>query len=237
MQQRPPRARQGQQVHLGLVKVNKNRIEALSDGVFAIAMTLLVLNIQPPDGDGWVTKLLGLWPGLLTYVLSFALAGVYWVSQHFQFQYIKQVNRPLLWINLLYLLLIGFIPFSTALLSRHWQDKLAIIIYGCHLIAIGIVVYGHWWYVTSSKLLASEQVTPHLVRSAKVRIIISPLICLVAIAISFFNPLISLLCYAVIPIVYIIPSQVDWHWTGRQQPPTSTKSSQAEEESASLIEE
>lgn len=95
------------------------RMEAFSDGVFAVAITLLVLTLEVPQiADSVVTselwpKLLELWPKLLSYVLSFLLVGIYWVAHHNTFHYITGTDRTLLWLNLLLLLCIVFIPFPT----------------------------------------------------------------------------------------------------------------------------
>lgn len=97
--------------------LNTHRIEAFSDGVFAVAITLLVLNLQVPQlaasavSRELVAKLIELWPKLLIYVLSFVIVGIYWVAHHNSFHYIERSDRTLLWLNLLLLLCIVFIPF------------------------------------------------------------------------------------------------------------------------------
>src|SRR5712692_6409261 len=95
--------------------LSTNRIEAFSDGVFAVAITLLVLNLQIPQlaasvvSRELVPKLIELWPKLLIYVLSFVIVGIYWVGHHNTFHYIKRSDRTLLWLNLLLLIGIVFI--------------------------------------------------------------------------------------------------------------------------------
>ena len=103
--------------------VPKGRIETLADGVFAIAMTLLAFNLQPPgisirDNRDLQAALLAMLPSLQTYVLSFLVIGIYWISHHFQFHYVRRANRTLLWINIFFLMAVATLPFSTAVLGR-----------------------------------------------------------------------------------------------------------------------
>lgn len=206
-------------VSLGL---KTSRVEALSDGVFSIAMTLLVLNLAPELGLGskaslpeGVNPVLILfqdqWIKLLTYVMSFVVVGFYWVGHHAQFQYIQRANRTLLWINIYFLLAISFVPFSTAFLAKFEAYSPAQAFYGVHILIIGAILYFHWWYAARTPLLTGN-LDRHFVRAAARRILYAPAIALVAIALSFF-PVASLVCYAIIPIVYVFPGHIDLHWT------------------------
>ncbi len=95
------------------------RITAFSDGVFSIAITLLVLNLCVPTVPGELLDQLGKqWPSLLSYILSFVIVGIYWVAHHNMFHYIKRSDRPFLWINILLLMCVAFIPFPAGLLGQ-----------------------------------------------------------------------------------------------------------------------
>ncbi len=200
--------------------LSTNRVEALADGIFAVAMTLLVLDVRPPlvqqPPDAWFFSQ---WPRLFAYALSFMLLGVYWVSHHAHFQYIKRSNRTLLWINIVFFLFISLIPFSTSWLADSFDPAVssrvtAPIFYGLHLIVIAALIALHWWYGSSHPLLTGgKTLDRHFNRSVYRRIAIAPVICLVAIALSFVLPLASLICYTLIPIIYIFPGHVDLHWT------------------------
>jgi len=113
-----------------------SRLEAFSDGVFAIAITLLVLGIQIPDVPyaQLPAVMLELIPKLATYVLSFALIGMYWAFHHVYFDRVKQINGTMLFVNLLLLLLISFMPFPTALIGRYPLQPWPIVLYGLNLI-------------------------------------------------------------------------------------------------------
>jgi uncharacterized membrane protein len=118
------------------MQLSRNRIEALTDGVFAVAMTLLVLDIKVPELEPPLAtaelplKLLALWPKFLSYLISFVILGIYWVGHHIQLSFIRRADRPLLWINILFLLWVALVPFSTALLSEYAKTRVAIAVCG-----------------------------------------------------------------------------------------------------------
>jgi len=221
------------------VQLGRNRIEALTDGVFAVAMTLLVLDIKVPELEQSLSsaelplRLLALWPKFLTYAISFVILGVYWVGHHMQLSFIRSADRPLLWINILFLLWVALVPFSTALLSEYTTHRLAVAVYGANLIAIGLTLALHWWYATAGTRHVDPNTHPGLVRAAMVRTLMGPLLYLIAIAISFFSTELSLVVYALVPIIYILPGQVDIHWGKRHH--EKPKPDQAAKASGSLI--
>src|SRR6516165_2392198 len=152
------------------VQLGRNRVEALTDGVFAVAMTLLVLDIKVPELEQSLAtaelplKLLSLWPKFLSYTISFVILGVYWVGHHVQLSFIRRADRPLLWINIFFLLWVALVPFSTALLSEYAKTRLAIAIYGANLIAIGLTLALHWWYATTESRHVDPDIDRGLVR-------------------------------------------------------------------------
>jgi uncharacterized membrane protein len=201
--------------------LNTNRIEAFSDGVFAVAITLLVLNLQVPQlaasvvSRELVAKLIELWPKLLIYVLSFVIVGIYWVAHHNSFHYIKRSNRTLLWLNLLLLLFIVFIPFPTALVGEYPEQQVSVVIYGSTLVITGLVLQLLWWYATSKYRLVDREIDPHLVKRATRRNLAAPLIYLLAIGASFLSVQISLIIFILVPLYYIFPGRIDRHWIQR----------------------
>jgi uncharacterized membrane protein len=201
------------------------RVEAFSDGVFAVAITLLVLNLQLPANPGSLPAiLLHLWPKFLIYALSFVIVGIYWVGHHNTFHYIQRTDRILLWLNILLLLFIVFIPFPTALVGEYgitgtYPDaQIAIGMYGGTLIATGCVLETLWLYATHHHRLVEHTIDPQLVQRATRRNLMGPSIYLVAIGLSFLpflGPWISLLCFILVPVLYIMPGRIDIHWTPR----------------------
>lgn len=127
-------------------------MEAISDGVFAIALTLLVLDIKVPVSESIKTEgdllqaLCGLMPRLLSYFLSFMTLGIFWTGQSVQFSNINQYDRHLNWISLFFLLFVSLLPFTTAFLSEHIHFKLSIGLYWLNILALGVMLYIHWNY-------------------------------------------------------------------------------------------
>jgi len=201
------------------------RIEALSDGVFSIAMTLLVLELHVPDGnlpDPELLQALGaMAPHIGIYALSFLILGIYWVGHHNQFYYIRQANRELLWINILFLGLVAFIPFSTALLGTqvNTDNQVALIVYAANLIAVSLILYLHWWYGVTRGHLVDAPIEPHLMRTVTRRILTPPLIYVIAILLTFVvNPLVSLGLIVLVQLSYVLPAHLDLHFAARAAP-------------------
>jgi uncharacterized membrane protein len=199
--------------------LGKNRVEAFSDGVFAVAVTLLVLNFQSPqfvkvlvEGRNY-SQWAGLLPVFLAYLLSFVIVGIYWVAHHNTFHYIRHSDRNLLWLNILLLMCIVFIPFPTALLGQYPERQISIIIYGGTLVITGALLQLLWWYATSHYRLVDKDIDPRLIARATRRNLMAPAVYLLAIALSFLNCFISLAIFAIVPLLYIIPGHIDQHWT------------------------
>lgn len=140
------------------------------------------------------------------------MLGVYWVGHHNQFHYIRRTDRVLLWINIVFLMFVTLIPFSTALMGQYPTQRLSVDIYAITLILVGISLYIHWWYATSSHRLVDEELDPQLITLAKRRIVRAPVILLAAIAASFLSVRLSIILCAIVPIVYIVPGRIDRRW-------------------------
>ena len=174
------------------------RVEAFSDGIFAIAITLLVLSIKVPSHEsvvqsGLAHALVLLWPAYLAFFISFITILVIWVQHHIMFIYVRRVYHPLLYWNGLLLLVVTFVPFPTGLLAEHLSHadaKLAANMYTGNLLAISVVFYWLWRHISrmgitilensiNSKFSELERVT----RYTK----IAPLLYLCAFGISFYS--------------------------------------------------
>ena len=138
------------------------RIAALSDGVFAIAMTLIVLEIQVPalppgstDGDLWSALLL-LGHSFVTYLLSFLTLGIFWAGQQTQLNHMARADRDLSWIYVGFLAFVALMPFTTSLLSEHIELRLALLIYWANIAVLGGILFGAWVYAKRAGLLKDE---------------------------------------------------------------------------------
>jgi uncharacterized membrane protein len=193
-----------------------SRIEALGDGIFAIAMTILVLEIHVPVIDNANSRKLlhvlrELAPHVAGYIVSFLILGTLWIGHHNHFVYIRRADRLLLWLNIGFLCSIAFLPFSTALLGAYSNQPVAAALYGSNLLAAGGFLWGHWVYATRGRRLVAADLSDDLVRMARRRVEWGILVYASAIGVAFVSMPISLVLFALMPIVYIIPGKVDRH--------------------------
>ena len=136
------------------------RVEAFSDGVFAIAITLLILVIEPPSGGAHLGhELLRLWPSYVAYAVSFLTIGIMWVNHHALFRHFDRVDRPLLLLNIGLLMLIAFVPFPTRIAAEFLRSdadrRAAALLYGTTMTITAIFFFATWFY-GSRKLLSPD---------------------------------------------------------------------------------
>lgn len=204
--------------------LHTHRIEALVDGVFAIVMTILVLEIRVPEmprdaGFADLTAaLLALWPKFLCYVISFVTLGVYWVAHHLHAYTIKRADRMLLWINILFLMAIGLVPFSTALLGEYYRVPAAVAAYGANMIAVGLILQLHWWYATRGRRLVSPDLEEGFVRSVSHVILLGPAVYLVAMLLGWISTTLALALYLLVNLIYILPGGAHFYLKGTTKP-------------------
>ena len=164
------------------------RLLALSDGVFAFAITLLILNIILPDST---TKaelqqaLIALWPKYLAFLISFLVIGLYWIVHVRQFRAIRKYNTGLLWLNLIFLMFIVLIPFSTNVLSN-FQGTASVILYAANMACAGFMATGLWIYAIRSKLV-DTQLGSAQARRGIIMNLVAPVIFTLSIGLAFVN--------------------------------------------------
>jgi len=186
--------------------MEKSRLEAFSDGVFAIVITLLILDIRFPEVEYSEFKevFASLVPRILAYVMSFIIIGLYWVVHHNSMHAMRKTDRGFLWLNILLLLCVSFIPFPTSLLGRYPFQAGPIMVYGSTLILCNAVGYIMLLYVHYRPHLAvpefSEQ---YLRRHTPVYAVVNGLY-LVAVLVAHPLPLLSYLIYVVVVIGLIV---------------------------------
>ena len=172
---------------------DRDRIVNLSDGVFAIAITLLVLDIRVPDiPEGMVASelpaaLLSLWPKYLGYVLSFVVISTFWVIHHSIFRPIREYDRGLIYLNLVFLMFVAFVPFPTSLLGEYGDHQLPVAIYAGTLAIGRLLLTTIHWYSTRDDRLVGEPQDPGEVRFYLIRGLAMPVIFLLSIGVSFFS--------------------------------------------------
>lgn len=179
--------------------MNHARLDQLSDGIFAIVMTVLVFQIELPpiwgpiDNAGLWNEIEKLLPLLLSYILSFALLFTYWRAHHFFISvYAKNVDSKLININAIFLMLISLVPFSASVLGQFSENELSVIIFGTHIILIGLCLYWMRRYVIYSEHIQNPEISKHEIRGSTVRTIVPVLFALIAIPLSFVSVKLSL---------------------------------------------
>lgn len=173
------------------------RMILFSDAVFAIAITLLIIEIKPPhSGDKYditlLNQLLNMTPKFIGFLVSFLVVGQYWITHHKLFGFVKDYNTKLLWLNLFFLLTIVFMPFSSALYSENIFVNLSFIIYSLNIVITGLFNFWLWRYVGNPKNNLSEHLDNKvLLNFYSFRAFIIPTVFLIAIPISIINPWIA----------------------------------------------
>jgi uncharacterized membrane protein len=207
------------EVHHVVPGLGKGRLESLTDGIFGTVMTVLVLSLSIPiiansgvaSENAQLTAYLNtLYSNVLSYVLSFTLLGTFWIRHHSMFHYVVRVDRILLWLNILFLMTIGFIPFSTALVGRYFYLQIPLVIYGANLIATSITSQFLWFYATGKKLLSSDLIDEKIMAKINRRIAFGPLAYVVGIVVSFYSTRVTILIYIVALIFLILNSTVGY---------------------------
>lgn len=182
------------------------RVVFFSDAVFAIAITLLVLEIKPPHlGEhseaALRNGLLRLLPKFTGFVVSFLIIGLMWIEHHRIFRYITNYDAGLLWRNLLFLLSVSFVPFPTALFSEYYWSQTAFILYTASFAVVGLTKLWVWQYVRASGNLLGLHTDDMTAKRISRRSLALPLACGVAIVLSAISVMIAPIAFALIPLL------------------------------------
>lgn len=183
--------------------MNKNRLEAFSDGVLAIIITIMVLEIKTPHGVSW-EDIKPLVPILLSYLFSFIYVGIYWNNHHHLFHIVKKVNGKVLWANLHLLFWLSLLPFATAWMDENHFQSLPVALYGFILFMCGAA-----WKILTNTIIKCEGDNSQLkaVYETDIKTIASILSYIAGIAIAFFYPVISIILYVLVAGSWFIPDR------------------------------
>ena len=187
-------------------------MEAFSDGVFAIAITLLVLAIDPPNaGASLGSELLALWPSYLAYVMSFVVIGAIWINHHAMFRHIARSDSILLILNLGQLLFIAFLPFPTDVLAGAFlsgvDESTATAFYGGTLAVLGVFVSLTWSYATRRPQLLDDRVSPEKARRLQRRYLVGPAGYAIGVMLGFVAPWLAVLVFIGLNAYFLWPQQ------------------------------
>ncbi|WP_172592254.1 TMEM175 family protein [Subtercola boreus] len=194
-------------------EIGTNRVEAFSDGVFAIATTLLILEVAVPHAeDGQLgSMLLGLWPSYLAYALGFFTIAVMWINHHFLIGLLTRIDRPLIFLNVAVLGIVAFIPFPTAVIAEYMIEpsesnlSAASVLYGITIFLLTATFTALWAHVRRSPRLSKDFVVSKPISSrALVFCSIAAVLNLAAIGISFVFPIVALVFYTIVVILFAV---------------------------------
>lgn len=193
--------------------VSKSRLEAFSDGVFAIAATLLVLDLHVHAKAGGLAKALWQeWPHYATFVVSFLTIGIIWVNHHGQFHRVARVDRPLLFLNLLLLMFVVLIPFPTDLLASYLHSgsdqHVAAAVYSGALLLMGLCFAASWRYVSAHSELLTKAISEGELNALIRRNAVGQGVYLLAIGVAFLSAPICLSMCALAAIYYTLPGRL-----------------------------
>ncbi len=190
--------------------ISPERLKALADGVFAIVMTLLVLELSVPVAKGLsketglLRELGKLWPEFLIYGLSFMILGVFWVIHHTVFGVVRMYDTTLVWLNILFLMFVSLVPFSTALAGKNGFVTVTAVIYGVNMLLIFNLGWAIWAFITGKRGLADKNIDPIVVRGGKRMGLLYAAVMVASIGLAFLIPGVSFIIYSLIVLAFII---------------------------------
>jgi len=191
--------------------ISKNRLEALVDSVFAFAMTLLVLSLAIPTIPGSRAAaelpgyIAGMYPQFLRFLLAFVLLAVFWIIHQRHFRSLHTVDALVIWLNIGILISIVFLPFTTSVSGNYSNVQVAVVLFDLNMFVIGLFFTAHWYYITNTPRLVEPAISERTARCGTRKSLVTPVVALIAIVLSFFFPGRSSLAYLVIPLgIYLV---------------------------------
>ena len=199
----------GGQEPAGDYRISKNRVEALVDSIFAFAMTLLVVGLSAPilTKDQAATMLpatvITMYAEFVMFFIAFFILASFWLLHHRQFHFVRTVDPMLIRINLLILAFIVFMPFTTNLSGDYSDVRVAVDLFHANMFIIGMLFLCQWYYLVHNPGITSGEISTIVAENGIRRGLILPLVALLAIGVSFFSPSHSMMCYLLIPLVFV----------------------------------
>ena len=200
----------------------KNRIEALADGIFAVAMTLLVLDVKLAAGEIYTTDG-ALWARLVElehtfgiYFVSFVVLGMFWIGHHTQFHYVRYVDHRILWLNLIFLFVITSVPFSTDLLGDFHHLRVPYLLYSGEIVVLASLLLLQVVYLRGHPHLAESDLTPEVARHIIMRTGAFGALPLISMVFAYFDSRLAIYCYLLMAIVHFLPGRIDQYVLARR---------------------
>jgi uncharacterized membrane protein len=185
------------------------RLETFSDGVMAIAITLLVLEVRIPRGGDLASALLRQWPSYVAYATSFLTIGVIWANHHRMFRLIERTDHPFLVINVLFLMVVAFVPFPTAVVAEHIRESAArtpaAVLYGATMFLLAVMFNVLWNYAAAGHRLLVDGLDPEAIRKSVRGYRAGPVAYGAATLIALVYPVVSVAVYMALAVYYMLP--------------------------------
>ncbi len=205
----PARVKDAREDQLGL-----ERIVFFSDAVMAIAITLLAIDLRVPEVDPGLAsqqlaaRLSSIGPHLMTFIISFIVIGIYWISHHRYFGYIRRYDTRLILLNFLFLFFIVCMPFVASLLGQYVLVPVALIAYTAAIAALGFSMALIWWYSSSGHRLIEAEVSAEIIRTINVRLFVAPIMFLIAIPFAFVSSIAVIIVWWLSPLAVILVTRL-----------------------------
>jgi uncharacterized membrane protein len=191
------------------------RLAALRDGIFAVAMTLLVLDLHGPTKEtihselDLLHALAAMAPQIAAYFTSFLTLSIFWAGQQAQLNRFERSDRQLSWIHLLFLLAVSVMPFSTRLLAEFITFRTALLAYWLNLLLLGAVLYLSWWHAKRNKLLRDDT-TPEISKAIERRILVAQLLYGIGAALCVVNTYVSMAAIVLVQLNFAVAPRIRW---------------------------
>jgi uncharacterized membrane protein len=188
--------------------LSKNRLEAFSDGVFAVAITLLVLEIAIPSGEDLWHELKDEWPSFAAFFVSFWVIGIIWVNHHGVIDHLKRADRGVLYLNLLLLMSVVLIPFATALMAEHLKsgadEHVAAAVYAGAFVLMAVAFGALWEYITRHREKLGVELSDEEVRRRSLAFQIGNPFYAIAVIVAFISPAAVLVIIGALAVYYMV---------------------------------
>jgi uncharacterized membrane protein len=203
------------------------RLAALSDGFFAVAMTLLVLDLRVPaaeaihsEHDLW-HALIALTPRLIVFLMSVMTTGIFWVGQQTQLNHFARADRNLAWIHIAFLCAVSLTPFSTSLLAELIHYRTALLVYWSNILLLGLTLYWSWAYATRNHLL-TDDLPPEIHAAIVRRIVVAQTLYACGAALCFIGTYYAIAAIVLVQVNYAIAPRFCWGLFSRKSSGDST---------------
>jgi len=196
------------------LSMSSTRLETLGDGIFSVAMTILVIELRIPDVRGnsvadFTHALYDIRHQLFCYFISFIVLGIMWYGHRMVFEYVSKTNRYFIFLGIIFYMVICLVPFSTRFLAANEFRWSSILMYALNLSLCNLALFFQWNYGIRRRTLLTRELPAEVKSEAQKLFLISPVMYAVAILFSFFLPLVSIFIFFITPVLYLLPNKID----------------------------